>query len=82
MAPTTEPLVLTDRYELGEVLGQGGMGEVRLATDLRLGRQVAVKLLRADLAVNERVRSRFEGEARAAAQLDAVERARAWPPRP
>ena len=69
MAPTTEPLVLTDRYELAEQLGRGGMGEVRLAEDRRLGRQVAVKLLRGDLAANPRVRSRFEDEARAAAQL-------------
>ncbi|MEY2436047.1 MAG: eukaryotic-like serine/threonine-protein kinase [Acidimicrobiaceae bacterium] len=69
MGPTTEPLVLTDRYELSELLGQGGMGEVRLAHDRRLGRQVAVKLLRRDLAANGRVRSRFEDEARAAAQL-------------
>jgi eukaryotic-like serine/threonine-protein kinase len=63
------PRVLADRYELGPVIGHGGMGEVRRGRDLRLGREVAIKLLRLDLAVQEEVRRRFEHEARAAAQL-------------
>jgi serine/threonine protein kinase len=52
-----------------EVLGQGGMGEVRGARDVRLGRPVAIKTLRAGLAGKPEVRRRFEAEARAAARL-------------
>jgi serine/threonine protein kinase len=63
------PTRVAERYELGPVLGRGGMGEVRAATDIRLHREVAVKLLRADLAEMDEVRARFEGEARAAASL-------------
>src|SRR5919108_2700694 len=63
------PTWIADRYRLGELVGRGGMGEVRAATDVRLDRQVAVKLLRADLAESDEVRRRFEGEARAAAAL-------------
>jgi serine/threonine-protein kinase len=54
---------------MAEVLGQGGMGEVRGARDLRLGRPVAIKTLRAGLAGKPEVRRRFEAEARAAARL-------------
>jgi serine/threonine-protein kinase len=61
--------LLGGRYELGELLGRGGMGEVRAAKDLRLGRHVAVKLLRPELAHQTTVRRRFEGEGRAAARL-------------
>jgi serine/threonine protein kinase len=63
------PTWIAERYQLGEVVGRGGMGEVRAATDVRLHREVAVKLLRVDLAEIDDVRSRFEGEARAAAAL-------------
>ena len=61
--------VLADRYELGAMLGRGGMGTVYDGTDRRLGRSVAVKVLRADLAEQPRARRRFETEARAAARL-------------
>jgi len=60
---------LADRYEVGAVLGHGGMGEVRAGYDTRLDREVAIKFLRADLATDPDVRSAFEREARAAAQL-------------
>lgn len=57
------------RYEVGVLLGRGGMGQVYAATDRRLGRPVAVKVLRHDLAGQPAVRRRFETEARAAARL-------------
>ena len=43
----TTPQVLGERYEIGGVLGRGGMAEVHRGRDLRLGREVAVKVLRA-----------------------------------
>ncbi|MHB1988068.1 MAG: protein kinase domain-containing protein [Acidimicrobiales bacterium] len=60
---------LSDRYRLGARLGQGGMAEVFAAEDLRLGRQVAIKMLRPQLGADETVRYRFEQEARTAAKL-------------
>jgi serine/threonine-protein kinase len=62
--------VISNRYQLGEVLGLGGMGEVRAGTDLALDRRVAVKFLRADLADTSDLRHRFEREARAAARIN------------
>jgi hypothetical protein len=67
-APSPAP-ILAGRYELGPVLGRGGMATVRDATDRRLGRRVAVKILRPDLAEQPRARERFETEAHAAARL-------------
>ena len=64
------PRRLSGRYELGELLGVGGMSEVHLARDLRLQRDVAVKLLRADLATDPNVNVRFQREARHAAALN------------
>ncbi len=61
---------LGGRYELGELLGIGGMAVVRLATDVRLDRTVAVKMLRGEVAENVTFQARFRREARAAASLD------------
>jgi serine/threonine protein kinase len=63
----TRPKVLAGRYRIGPVLGRGGMGDVHLGRDLRLERDVAIKILRADLAGDAVARHRFEGEARTAA---------------
>jgi len=62
---------LGGRYELGELLGHGGMADVRKATDLRLGRAVAVKMLRTDLARDATFQARFRREAQSAASLNA-----------
>jgi hypothetical protein len=64
--------VLAERYRIEEVIGRGGMGAVYRATDERLGRAVAVKVITAvaaDPEARERVRARFIREARAAARL-------------
>ena len=58
------------RYEVRSLLGKGGMGEVYLAQDTQLRRQVAVKLLPADVTQNKVRLSRFEREAYAASSLN------------
>jgi predicted Ser/Thr protein kinase len=60
---------LSDRYTLTERVAKGGMGTVYLARDERLGRQVAIKLLKAELAGDPRFVERFRREARAVASL-------------
>jgi serine/threonine protein kinase/Tol biopolymer transport system component len=57
-------------YEILERLGAGGMGEVFLATDMKLDRKVAIKILNEDLAEHESYLERFVGEARAASALN------------
>src|SRR5215210_9262077 len=57
-------------YEVVALIGAGGMGEVWLATELRLGRRVALKLLPADLTRDPTRIQRFEQEARAASALN------------
>ncbi len=59
-----------DEYELGDLLGSGGMAQVYHATDLRLQRPAAVKLINPALRNTESYRNRFEHEARAVAQLN------------
>lgn len=65
--------VLGDRYRIEEVIGRGGMGAVYRAVDERLGRQVAVKVITvsggSEAEARERLRARFQREARAAAAL-------------
>ena len=64
------PRTVGGRYELGDLLGRGGMAEVRRAVDNRLGRPVAVKQLRADLATDPTFQARFRREAQSAAGLN------------
>ena len=62
--------VIADRYEIGQTLGAGGMARVVQAHDRLLDREVAIKLLREDIAVDPTVRERFLGEARTAARFN------------
>jgi eukaryotic-like serine/threonine-protein kinase len=66
----TGPRLLSNRYELGETLGYGGMSEVHHGKDVRLGRDVAIKVLRADLARDPQFQERFRREAQNAAALN------------
>src|SRR5205807_2697741 len=60
---------LLGSYKILSPLGTGGMGEVYLAQDMKLGRKVALKLLPADLSLDENRLHRFEQEARLASNL-------------
>ena len=66
----TTPRLLSDRYELGPALGYGGMSEVHGGRDVRLGRDVAIKVLRADLARDPQFQIRFQREAQNSAALN------------
>ncbi len=65
-----DPLLLGGRYEVGELIGRGGMAEVHLGHDTRLGRQVAIKMLRSDLARDQSFIKRFRREAQSSAGLN------------
>ena len=67
---TEQGTLLGARYQLGPVLGRGGMAEVRRALDTRLNRPVAIKQLRIDLAGDSTFQARFRREAQAAAGLN------------
>ena len=69
MATMQTGALIAGRYELGSLLGRGGMAAVYAGTDRRLRRDVAVKLLHPEMAARPDVRRRFEAEARAAAGL-------------
>jgi serine/threonine-protein kinase len=64
------PKVLADRYELGGLIGRGGMAEVYVGRDTRLSRTVAIKMLRADLARDPSFLARFRREAQSSAGLN------------
>ncbi|GHJ46603.1 putative serine/threonine-protein kinase PknB [Catellatospora sp. TT07R-123] len=62
--------LLGGRYQVGELLGYGGMAEVHRGRDLRLGRDIAIKMLRTDLARDATFQMRFRREAQNAAALN------------
>ena len=64
-----EQRILAGRYAIGEFVGQGGMATVYRGTDTKLGRQVAIKVMKADLAGDEEFRSRFRQEAQSASRM-------------
>ena len=66
----TESRILNSRYDVGDLIGRGGMADVYHARDIRLGREVAIKLLRRDLARDPVFQTRFRREAQAVAGLD------------
>ena len=61
--------MLAGRYQVGEIIGRGGMADVFEGIDLRLGRKIAIKLLKSDLANDETFESRFAQEAQASAKM-------------
>ncbi|KRA25149.1 serine/threonine protein kinase [Microbacterium sp. Root61] len=66
---TAEPRVLSGRYRVDELIGRGGMASVYSGYDLTLGRQVAIKILKHDLATDNSFRTRFRLEAQAASRM-------------
>src|SRR4051812_47505268 len=61
--------VLRGRYRLDAIIGTGGMGVVYCGHDVQLGRDVAIKVLRDELATDSTARARFSHESRASARL-------------
>jgi serine/threonine-protein kinase len=69
-APSRGPEPLGQRYQAGDVIGAGGMGEVRLMKDQWIGRDVALKTLHGDVAARADARNRFLREIRVQGQLE------------
>ncbi len=61
--------MIAGRYRVGALIGRGGMSDVHIGTDSRLGRTVAIKLLKSSLATDPAFRTRFRQEAQAAARM-------------
>ena len=76
----TAQRLLGERYELGDEIGRGGMAEVVEARDLRLGRRVAIKLLRPDLARDPAFIARFRREAAGRGGLESSQHRRRTTP--
>ncbi|KAA9106301.1 Stk1 family PASTA domain-containing Ser/Thr kinase [Microbacterium rhizomatis] len=66
---TSEPRVLSGRYRVDELIGRGGMASVYRGYDVTLGRQIAIKILKHDLALDNAFRTRFRLEAQAASRM-------------
>ncbi|MCR2783043.1 MULTISPECIES: Stk1 family PASTA domain-containing Ser/Thr kinase [unclassified Microbacterium] len=69
MSVSAEPRVLSGRYRIDELIGRGGMARVYRGYDLTLGRPVAIKILKRDLAEDSAFRTRFRLEAQAASRM-------------
>lgn len=61
--------LIANRYEIGNLIGRGGMADVYEGVDTRLGRTVAIKLLKSDLANDPSFEDRFRQEAQASARM-------------
>ena len=61
--------LIANRYRLGEIIGRGGMATIYRAHDTRLGRDVALKLLRPEISADRDLADRFRREALAATVL-------------
>lgn len=66
---TADQPILAGRYAIGEFIGQGGMATVYRGTDIKLGRQVAIKVMKAELSDDEQFRTRFRQEAQSASRM-------------
>ncbi|MBA8817097.1 serine/threonine-protein kinase [Microbacterium halimionae] len=66
---TADPRLLSERYRVDELIGTGGMASVYRGYDATLGREVAIKLLKPELAADSAFRTRFRLEAQAASRM-------------
>ena len=64
------PRMLAGRYEIGRLIGRGGMAQVYIGYDTRLSRTVAIKVLRSDMATDDTFLARFRREAQSSAALN------------